>query len=122
MPFIDPVTREKLKFNEDMKTYVPPAQLWSEDWGGEMDFEYDHDEYWPAFTDMCRRRQEMRRARWEAAGKVVGESEEYLTGGTDVSVSGFKYSGATDVEAVQEKLAAAKLEDGEKTEEVAATA
>jgi hypothetical protein len=64
----------------------------------------------------------MRRARWEAAGKVVGESEEYLTGGTDVSVSGFKYGGATDVEAVQEKLAAAKLEDGEKTEEVAATA
>jgi hypothetical protein len=126
-PFIDPVTREKLKFNEDMKTYVDPAQLWREDWGGDMDFEYVHESYWPAFTDMCRRRREERAARWEAAGAQVGESEVYLTGGTDVSVSGFKYEGAAVPAAaeaapaaattgVEEKMAAATL--GEKKDEV----
>lgn len=90
-PFIDPVTREKLKFNDDMKQYVPPEQLWSEDWGGDMDFEYDHTVYWPALNDMCRLRREEKRRRWEAGGKLVGESEEYLAGGTDVSVGGVEY-------------------------------
>jgi hypothetical protein len=96
-PFIDPVTREKLKFNDDMKQYVPPEQLWSEDWGGEMDFEYDHSVYWPALNEMCRLRKEERLRRWEAGGKLVGESEDYLAGGTDVSVEGVEYkaTGAT---------------------------
>ncbi|KAI9149546.1 putative inositol polyphosphate 5-phosphatase C9G1.10c [Paramyrothecium foliicola] len=116
-PFIDPVTREKLKFNEDMTQYVPPAQLWSEDWGGEMAFDYDHSVYWPALNDMCRRRREERLRRWTAAGKVIGESEEYLTGGTDVSVTGFRL-GSDEVEAVGEKLAETSL--GEGTAQVAA--
>lgn len=127
-PFIDPVTREKLKFNEDMTQYVPPGQLWSADWGGNMDFEYDHGVYWPALHDMCRQRREQRAVRWAAAGKEIGESEEYLAGGTAVSVAGFRYDEAspgtggsepaeaaaalsTDADAVDEKLAAAKLDD-----------
>ena len=127
-PFIDPVTREKLKFNEDMKQYVPPEQLWSADWGGDMDFDYDHDTYWPALNELCKKRREERRRRWEAGGKIVGESEDYLVGGTDVSVKGIKYDPAAvaappaiegekekedGLGAVEEKLAAAKLEDGE---------
>lgn len=127
-PFIDPVTREKLKFNEDMKQYVPAEQLWSSDWNGELDFEYDHETYWPALNDLCRQKREQRLARWAAAGKPVGESEEYLAGGTDVSITGFKYTaGAADdvpekkVEAeaeaeaepsvLAEKLAGTKLDE-----------
>ncbi|KAF4506707.1 hypothetical protein G6O67_006762 [Ophiocordyceps sinensis] len=127
-PFIDPVTRQKLKFNEDMKQYVPPEQLWSADWGGDMDFEYDHDVYWSALHDMCQKSREQRAGRWAAAGKEVGESEEYLAGGTAVSVTGFKYDEAshgaagskpaetgaasdTDVDVVEEKLAATKLDE-----------
>ncbi|KAM4066494.1 CRAL/TRIO domain-containing protein [Hirsutella rhossiliensis] len=127
-PFIDPVTRGKLKFNEDMKQYVPPEQLWSADWGGNMDLEYDHGVYWPALHDMCQRRREQKAARWAAAGMEIGESEEYLAGGTAVSVTGFRYDEAsqgasgsklaeapaaldTDVDVVDEKLAAAKLDD-----------
>lgn len=128
-PFIDPVTREKLKFNEDMKLYVPPEQLWSADWGGNLDFEYDHDTYWPALNEMCRERREEKSKRWEAAGKLVGESEVYLTGGSDVSIEGTKYEGAgagseekkqdDGVTEVSEKLEGAKLEE-EKTVEPAA--
>lgn len=48
-PFIDPVTKSKLKFNEDTRQHVPPQQLWKE-FSGDLDFEYDHDVYWPAFN------------------------------------------------------------------------
>lgn len=124
------MTREKLKFNEDMKQYVPAEQLWSLDWGGDMPFEYDHATYWPALNDMCRQRREERMRRWEAGGKLVGESEDFLAGGTDESVSGVKYdAGAAPVPAsaaavavgdaeksdgvdeVEEKLAQAKLDE-----------
>ncbi|KAI9898695.1 hypothetical protein N3K66_007055 [Trichothecium roseum] len=128
-PFIDPITREKLKFNEDMKQYVPSSQLWSADWGGDMDFEYDHAVYWAALNDMCRRRREDRMRRWEAAGREVGESEEYLTGGSDTSVKGVVYEPGKEVPAavapaaavdeVTEKLAEQKLEEEGKTEAAA---
>ncbi|KAI5461611.1 CRAL-TRIO domain-containing protein [Mariannaea sp. PMI_226] len=132
-PFIDPVTREKLKFNDDMKQYVPPEQLWSEDWNGDMDFEYDHSVYWPALNEMCRQRREEKLRRWKAGGCLVGESEEFLTGGTDESIEGVKYEGAssaasasiptvegdkvdevdekTALKEVEEKLAETKLEE-----------
>ncbi|KAM3507853.1 hypothetical protein MY11210_006990 [Beauveria gryllotalpidicola] len=109
-PFIDPVTREKLKFNEDMKQYVPAEQLWSEDWAGQMDFEYDHATYWPALNELCQQRREASMARWVAAGQVIGESEDYLAGGTDTSVTGFTYT-ANDANALEEKMAAATLDE-----------
>jgi len=108
------VTREKLKFNEDMKQYVPPEQLWSLDWGGDMDFEYDHETYWPALNELCRQKREDKFRRWEAAGKEIGESEDYLAGGTDVSVKGVKFEakdGKDGVKEVEEKLAETKLEE-----------
>jgi CRAL/TRIO domain len=121
-PFIDPITREKLKFNEDMKAYVPSEQLWSEDWAGDMDFEYDHDTYWPALNEMCKKRREDKKRRWEAGGKIVGESEDYLAGGTDVSVDGVTCEAVdgegankklADVDVVGEKLAGTTLQDPE---------
>ncbi|CAK7271670.1 Phosphatidylinositol transfer protein (PITP) [Sporothrix epigloea] len=78
-PFIDPLTREKLKFNEDMNQYVPSEQLWTE-FLGKLDFEYDHEVYWPALTKMAAERRAERMARWEAGGKQVGELEDYLFG------------------------------------------
>ena len=79
-PFIDPLTREKLKFNEDMNQYVPSEQLWTEFNGG-LQFEYDHAEYWPALTQMAADRRAARTARWIAGGKHIGEYEDYLAGG-----------------------------------------
>ena len=78
-PFIDPLTREKLKFNDDVRQYVPPEQLWKE-FGGDVDFEYDHATYWPALLKICEERRAERKARWEKAGKRYGESETYLKG------------------------------------------
>jgi hypothetical protein len=117
------VTREKLKFNEDMTQYVPPAQLWSEDWKGTLDLEYDHAEYWPALNAMCRERREEKLRRWLAGGSQVGESEAYLLQGSNTSATGVAYDPASAskgpgadsaVEAVQEKLAEATLTDADK--------
>lgn len=79
-PFIDPLTKEKLKFNEDMTQYVTPEQLVTDIKGGQLPFEYDHSVYWPALTKLSEQRRAERLQRWEAGGKLIGESEDYLRG------------------------------------------
>jgi hypothetical protein len=78
-PFIDPLTREKLKFNDDMRQHVPPQQLWSE-FQGDLEFEYDHATYWPALLKLCEEKQKEQKERWIRAGRNYGESEFYLKG------------------------------------------
>ena len=78
-PFIDPVTREKIAFNEDLRKYVPPAHL-DKAFGGDVDFEYEHEKYWPVLNKLCAARRAAYQERWEKAGKQVGEYEEYLRG------------------------------------------
>ncbi|KAI1283665.1 cral trio domain-containing protein [Xylaria sp. FL0933] len=79
-PFIDPLTKEKLKFNEDMTQYVDAEQLVTDIKGGQLPFEYDHSIYWPALMKLSNQRRAERRSRWEAGGKLIGESEDYLRG------------------------------------------
>ncbi|KAK0635826.1 CRAL-TRIO domain-containing protein [Bombardia bombarda] len=86
-PFIDPMTREKLKFNEDMSQYVPKEQLWNE-FHGALEFDYDHSVYWPALMKMCKERREARYQRWVAGGQQIGELEDYISGHVQVGVAG----------------------------------
>lgn len=85
-PFIDPLTRVKIKFNEDFGLYVPREQLMKEA-GGEVNFEYDHTSYWPSLNKLCDIKRQQYRERWEKAGKHIGESEVYLRGGDARPVS-----------------------------------
>lgn len=85
-PFIDPLTRQKLHFNEDVGLYVPREQLWTE-LGGDMEFEYDHDAYWPELNRLCKERAIKHKSRWEAAGKQYGASELYLKGDDSSSLA-----------------------------------
>jgi hypothetical protein len=94
-PFIDPLTKEKIKFNEDSKLHVPPEQLLKE-CGGLVEFEYDHAQYWPALNKLAEQKRAERKARWEKAGKRVGEYENYLKGGQEESLADIeKKSAAT---------------------------
>lgn len=86
-PFIDPHTRTKLKFNEPMSNFVPPEQLLTP-FGGKVEFEYKHDIYWPALDELCNQRRKDCTARWEKAGKQIGENEVYLRGGEGKSLNG----------------------------------
>lgn len=87
-PFIDPLTREKLKFNEDMRQYVPKEQLAAEFSDGDLQFEYDHSTYWPALMKLCAERREAKTQRWVAGGKLIGEHEDYLAGGKETGAGG----------------------------------
>lgn len=78
-PFIDPLTREKMKFDVDMRKVVPPEQL-MKSYGGDVEFEYAHAVYWPALNTLADERRREIRQRWESAGKKIGESEKYLKG------------------------------------------
>lgn len=80
-PFIDPLTREKLKFNEDLRQHVPPAQL-MKSIGGDVEFEYDHSVYWPALNKLAAQKRELKHQRWVEGGKKIGESENFLKGET----------------------------------------
>ncbi|KAI9816775.1 MAG: hypothetical protein M1827_001420 [Pycnora praestabilis] len=85
-PFIDPLTREKLKFNEDLRQHVPPTQLINT-YGGSVDFVYDHSTYWPALIGLADERRRLYRERWIKGGKRIGENEGYLKGGKEASVA-----------------------------------
>ena len=60
---------------------MPPQQLWNER-GGDLEFEYDHDTYWPALVKLCHEKHTEQFERWVKAGKRYGESELYLRGGS----------------------------------------
>lgn len=84
-PFVDPVTKSKIKTNEPLPDHIPKPQLMKAS-GGEVDFKYDHAQYWPALEKLTNERRQQRKARWEKAGKLIGESEVYLWGGEEPSV------------------------------------
>lgn len=84
-PFIDPLTKEKMKFDEDLRKLVPPGQL-LKSYGGDVEFEYRHESYWKAFNELAEKRHKERWERWMQGGRNVGESENYLRGGVEVSV------------------------------------
>lgn len=85
-PFIDPITKEKIKYNEPLTDHVPADQLMKAS-GGDIDFKYDHDVYWPALEKLAAERRAKRVERWEKAGKIIGESEVYLWGGEEQSLA-----------------------------------
>lgn len=95
-PFIDPLTRQKLKFNDDMRQHVPPQQLWNE-FHGDLDFEYDHEVYWPTLLKLCEEKHKEQHDRWVKGGKHYGESENYIKGGNAPSI------GTKVAEAAKEK-------------------
>lgn len=76
-PFIDPLTREKLKFNEDMTHHVPRSQLDSE-FGGDVVFDYVQEDYWPGLLKMCDEARARRLSNWKNAGGGIGVSEDVI--------------------------------------------
>ncbi|KAL2830059.1 CRAL-TRIO domain-containing protein [Aspergillus cavernicola] len=85
-PFLDPVTREKLKFNEDLNQHIPPSHL-MKSVGGEVEFKYDHSAYWPALNKLAELKRKDYVERWIQGGERIGEYEHYLKTGTSPSLS-----------------------------------
>ncbi|KAF9260883.1 CRAL/TRIO domain-containing protein [Marasmius fiardii PR-910] len=51
-PFLDPVTRDKMRFNPDLLELIPKSQLEAE-FGGDHDFEFKHEDYWKQIIETC---------------------------------------------------------------------
>ncbi|KAL9046986.1 MAG: hypothetical protein Q9214_000324 [Letrouitia sp. 1 TL-2023] len=81
-PFIDPYTKEKIKYDQNLRQLVPPSQLMTSH-DGDVNFEYDHPVYWPALNKLAAKKREEMVKRWERRGKRVGESELFLRGGAE---------------------------------------
>lgn len=88
-PFVDPVTKDKIRFNPDTRTLVPPSQLDKEIFGGDYDFVYKHEEYYSYLDQMCRKRREEQFARWQQfGGGKAGLSEFMSKGGMEEARDG----------------------------------
>ena len=77
MPFVDPITRQKIKFNPSVVEdgIFDEEQLMSKWWDGSRDFEYDHAQYWPALVKMTEERRKAQMQRWRELGGKIGTSE-----------------------------------------------
>jgi len=80
MPFVDPVTRNKVKFNPNIfdDGYMTRDQVMKDWWDGEREFEWDHSKYWPALTKMCEERRNAQMERWRELGATIGLSEREM--------------------------------------------
>lgn len=81
-PFIDPLTREKLVFDEPFVGYVPVDQL-DKLYGGYLDFTYKQDVYWPKLVQDAREKRDHYFSRFQKFGGVIGLSEYDLRGHDD---------------------------------------
>lgn len=78
-PFIDPLTREKLVFDQPFVNYVPNVQL-DKDFQGDVNFIYDHEQYWPKMIEIAEVKKQKYFERFEKFGACVGLSEVDLRG------------------------------------------
>ncbi|KAJ6531871.1 CRAL/TRIO domain-containing protein [Mycena capillaripes] len=83
-PFVDPVTRNKMKFNPKViqDGIFTPEMVMSQWWEGACNFEYDHDKYWPALVALCDERTKLWTATWQKLGGKVGLKESDYKQGT----------------------------------------
>jgi len=76
-PFVDPTTREKIKLNPLVAEdgLVARDQLVKDGWGGDIDFEYEHEQFFPTLVKMSCERKECWMAKWKKLGGTVGTKE-----------------------------------------------
>lgn len=76
-PFIDPLTREKLVYQEPFPNYVPKEQL-DKDFGGDVAFDYEQDQYWPVMNKIAAEKRKNYMAQFHRLGAQIGLSEVEL--------------------------------------------
>ncbi|PIL35387.1 hypothetical protein GSI_02113 [Ganoderma sinense ZZ0214-1] len=76
-PFIDPLTRPKLRFNPDCvgEGLFDASELLSEWSGGSAHFQYEHDRYWGPLVRLCAEKREKLWTEWRALGGKIGVRE-----------------------------------------------
>jgi hypothetical protein len=114
-PFIDPITRNKMKFNPKavQDGLFAADELFKESgWGGSREFVWDHEKYWGSFVRMCAEIREGQMARWRKLGACAGcDEREYKLGEVvDVSLAPAEVEAKAEVEANADAEAGAEAE------------
>ncbi|KAA1477222.1 CRAL TRIO domain-containing protein [Dentipellis sp. KUC8613] len=78
-PFLDPVTRDKMRFNPDLFELVPKSQLDS-DFGGDYEFEWNHEEYWKQMVEHCGIAPDGTRVKKDGQSVPAGVNEKAASG------------------------------------------
>ncbi|ODV87287.1 hypothetical protein CANARDRAFT_174360 [[Candida] arabinofermentans NRRL YB-2248] len=79
-PFVDSFTKQKVKFDEPFSTFIPSDQL-AVNYGGDSNFEYDHENYWPELVRLKETKKNIILKNFENLGGNIGLSEEDLRNG-----------------------------------------
>lgn len=84
-PFIDPVARAKMRFNPSVfeDNLFTTDMIMKDWWGGDRNFEYVHEKYWPALLELCEKRRKLWREKWKQMGGKVGLKEWEYKGGSN---------------------------------------
>ncbi|GAA93867.1 uncharacterized protein L969DRAFT_84683 [Mixia osmundae IAM 14324] len=83
-PFIDPMTKDKIRFNPKTTDLIPAEQLDKSTFGGALDFQYNHDTYFPALVKLAAERRQAQYDRWREYGDgKPGLSEWIIKGGEE---------------------------------------
>ncbi|BGO90150.1 hypothetical protein NBRC10512_002543 [Rhodotorula toruloides] len=84
-PFVDPVTKEKIRFLDkaDATALIPASQL-QKIFGGDINMEYDHKTYFPALTKLCMERKAANLERWRKYGEGKCGLDEAIIRGARV--------------------------------------
>lgn len=74
---MDPVTREKLKFNPNCvkEGHFKSDMLVKGNWGGSRTVEYVHEKFWPAWLKLTGERREKQKEKWRELGGKIGIKE-----------------------------------------------
>ncbi|KAG8800945.1 hypothetical protein FRC17_006765 [Serendipita sp. 399] len=89
MPLVDPVTRDKVRFNPKVVQdgLIDNDKLLNvHGWGGGVDFEFKHEVYWKSMIGACNARREEQMKRWRELGGKIGEEEWSIKGGSTGSL------------------------------------
>ncbi|KAG9126781.1 hypothetical protein FRC07_002017 [Ceratobasidium sp. 392] len=94
-PFLDPVTRDKMRFNPNLSELVPVSQL-DKDLGGEFPYEFEPVSYWEQIVSHCKLNPDGSHRR-EAPAKTENAKEaEDLTTTPMLSTSGSSHVSAEE--------------------------
>jgi len=73
-PFIDPYTRSKTIYDQPFENFVPQQQL-DKEFNGLLDFEYNHDMYWPEMNRIAQEKHKIYLENFKRLGGEIGLSE-----------------------------------------------
>ncbi|SCZ99006.1 BZ3500_MvSof-1268-A1-R1_Chr3-1g05760 [Microbotryum saponariae] len=98
-PFVDPRTKDKIRFlsDADATDLIPASQLQNM-FGGEVNLEYNHEAFFPAWTKMCEERRAANLDRWRKYGKGLCGLSELVIRGAQVPEGGDEGGERKDVE------------------------